>query len=67
MLVDNKLGVAFVDEAGKPQFSFHISVENDEMLKNFVSGESLASYIKEYKPNMILIGANCKRAQTLRK
>jgi hypothetical protein len=37
------------------------------MLKDFVSGENLKFNIKEYKPDMILISANCKKAQTLRK
>ena len=67
VLLESKLGVVFVDEQGKHLFSFHVTVDNDDAVKSFVSGENLATYIREYRPDMILIGANCKRAQTLRK
>lgn len=67
VLEDTKLGIAFVDESGKAQFTFHIEINNDEKLRNFVCDENLSIYIKEHKPDMILIAANCKRAQTLRK
>jgi hypothetical protein len=67
VLEDTKLGIAFVDEAGKPSFTFQTIVCNDDDLRKFVSDENLTIYIKEHKPDMILIAANCKRAQTLRK
>ncbi len=67
VLEDTKLGIAFVDEAGKALFTFQTIVCNDDDLRKFVSDENLTIYIKEYKPDMILIAANCKRAQTLRK
>lgn len=67
VLEETKLGIAFVDESGKSQFSFHIVINNDEDLRRFVGDENLSLYIKDYKPDMILIAANCKRAQTLRK
>lgn len=67
MLEDTKLGVAFVDEAGKVQHTFQATVGNEQQLKDFVSSESLKHNIKEYRPDMILIAANCKKAQTLRK
>jgi hypothetical protein len=67
VLEDTKLGIAFVDESGKAQFTFHMVITNDEELRRFVCDENLSVYIREYKPDMILIAANCKRAQTLRK
>ena len=67
VLLETKLGIVFVDEQGRHIFSFHVTVDNDEAVKSFVTDENLSIYIKEYKPDMILIGANCKRAQTLRK
>ena len=67
VLEDTKLGVAFMDESGKALFTYTTHITNDEELKRFVGDESLTIYIKEYKPDMILIAANCKRAQTLRK
>jgi len=67
VLEDTKLGVAFMDESGKALFSYIAIIPNDDELKKFVSSENLLMYIKEYKPDMIVIAANCKRAQTLRK
>jgi hypothetical protein len=40
---------------------------NDEDLKNFVTSSILYKYIDDHKPDMILISANCRKAQTLRK
>lgn len=36
VLEDTKLGIAFVDEAGKALFTFQIIINNDEELKRFV-------------------------------
>ena len=46
VLEDTKLGVAFVDEAGKPMHSFQVVVANEQMLKDFVSSENLKHNIK---------------------
>ena len=59
--------MAFVDEVGEPQFTHEATVINDEDLKQFVSQPMLSEYIKENKPDMILVAANCRKAQTLRK
>ncbi|CAM6000710.1 unnamed protein product [Sphagnum balticum] len=67
VLEETKLGIAFVDEIGRILFTFQVSIHNDEEFRRFIGDETLSGYIKEYKPDMILIGANCKRAQTLRK
>jgi hypothetical protein len=67
VLDDTKLGVAFVDESGKVMHSFQTMIVNETALREFVTGENLKFNIKEYKPDMILISANCKKAQTLRK
>ena len=67
VLEDRKLGVVFVDESGKAMFSFQTTISNDIELKEFVASENLKTNIHEYKPDMILISANCKKAQTLRK
>ena len=40
---------------------------NDEDIRAFVSDTTLYKYIEDYKPDMILISANCRKAQTLRK
>ena len=47
--------------------SFQTIVANDSQLRDFVGGENLKFNVKEHKPDMILISANCKKAQTLRK
>ena len=67
VLEDVKLGVVFIDETGKVMYSFQTMIASDIMLKEFVGSEDLKEKIKEYKPDMILISANCKKAQTLRK
>ena len=46
VLEETKLGIAFVDESGKSQFSFHIVINNDEELRRFVGDENLSIYIK---------------------
>lgn len=67
VLEDTKLGMAFVDEAGKAVFTSQITVMTDDDLRRFVGDQILLDYIKEHKPDMILIAANCRKAQTLRK
>ena len=59
--------MAFINEKGQSHYPFKLKIGNDEDIKNFVSNEILYKYIDEYKPDMILISANCRRAQTLRK
>ena len=66
VLEDKKLGIVYVDEAGKPHSPLQITLVNDEELKRFANDEIIKKYIEDFKPDLICIAANCRRAQTLR-
>lgn len=59
--------MAFLDENGQDHSPALLNLFNDEDLKRFVNDQMLDSYILDNKPNLILISANCRKAQRLRK
>lgn len=67
VLEDKKLGIVYVDETGNGHSPLQITLVNDDELKRFANDEIIKKYIEDFKPESILIGANCRRAQTLRK
>jgi transcriptional accessory protein Tex/SPT6 len=67
VLEQEKLGIAVVDEIGKEHSPLSIELRADDELKKFVNNEILSHLIEEHHPDMILVSANCRRAQTLRK
>lgn len=67
MLEDKKLGIVYVDENGVEHSPLQITLVNDEELKRFANDEIIKKYIEDFKPELICVGANSRRAQTLRK
>ena len=63
----DSFGMAFVNEEGESSHPLKLKIMNDEDIRAFVSDTTLYNYIEDYKPDMILISANCRKAQTLRK
>ena len=66
VLEDKKLGIVFVDEYGQSHSPLQITLTNDRELKQFANDEIIKKYLEDFKPDKICIGANSRRAQTLR-
>jgi hypothetical protein len=61
------LGLAIVDEDGNLKFKGTLRIPFSSNLKTVVADKSITEPIDEFKPDLIIVAANCRQAITLRK
>ena len=66
VLEGEKLGLAIVDEEGNLKLKGSLKIPFNSNLETVVKDKSLCDPIDEYKPELIIVAANCRQAITLR-
>jgi hypothetical protein len=63
----DKLGMAVVSPEGELRFKGIIKVSHESNIEFIVKDKVLNDHIDEYKPDLIVISANCRQSIILRK
>jgi hypothetical protein len=63
----DKLGMAIVSSEGELRFKGIIKVSHESNIEFIVKDKVLNDHIDEYKPDLIVISANCRQSIILRK
>lgn len=67
VLEGEKLGLAIVDEDGNLRFKGTLKIPFSSNLKTVVTDKSVTEPIDQFKPDLIIVAANCRQSITLRK
>lgn len=67
VLEGEKLGLAIVDEDGNLKFKGTLKIPMFANLNTVVTDKAITDPIEEFKPELIVVAANCRQALTLRK
>lgn len=67
VLEGEKLGLAIVDEDGSLKFKGTLKLPMFTNLNMLVTDKAITEPIEEFKPELIVVAANCRQALTLRK